>query len=106
MAARVKVIDLAKELGVTSKELLVALAEMGLKGQRTATPLEEPTARQLRTKFGRGRKIAPEPKGSKATKLKATSVTVEAPVAVEAPGTDETPVKALARSGDAAADSA
>ena len=30
MAARVKVIDLAKELGVTSKDLIVALEGMGL----------------------------------------------------------------------------
>jgi translation initiation factor IF-2 len=91
MAARVKVIDLAKELGATSKELLVALAEMGLKGQRTATPLEEPIARQLRAQFGRGRKMAPAPKAPKATKPKATAVTVETPVTVESPVTVEAP---------------
>jgi translation initiation factor IF-2 len=68
MAGRVKVIELAKELGVTSKDLLVALEGMGLKGKRTATPLEEPLARQLRAQFGRGRKFASEPKASKAAK--------------------------------------
>ena len=31
MAARVKVIDIAKELGVTSKDLIVALEAMGQK---------------------------------------------------------------------------
>ena len=40
MAGRVKVIDLAKELGVTSKDLLVALEAMGLRGKRTSTPFD------------------------------------------------------------------
>ena len=43
MAARVKVIDLAKELGVTSKDLIVALEGMGHKGVRAMTPVPDAT---------------------------------------------------------------
>ncbi len=64
MAARVKVIDLAKELGVTSKDLLVALEGMGLKGKRAMSPLDQATANHLRLQLGRGRELpgAPGPK--------------------------------------------
>ena len=55
MAGRLKIIDLAKELGVTSKDLLVALEGMGHKGKRAMTPLDTATANELRIKLGRGR---------------------------------------------------
>jgi translation initiation factor IF-2 len=48
VAARVKVIDLAKELGVTSKDLIVALEGMGHKGMRAMSPLLAATANELR----------------------------------------------------------
>ena len=57
MAARVKVIDLAKELGVTSKDLIVALEGMGQKGVRAMTPVPTETANELRVKLGRGREL-------------------------------------------------
>ena len=37
-ATKIKVIELAKELGVTSKDLMVAAEEMGHKGVRAMTP--------------------------------------------------------------------
>ena len=61
MAARVKVIDLAKELGVTSKDLIVALEGMGHKGMRAMSPLLAATANELRVKLGRGRDL-PRPR--------------------------------------------
>jgi len=62
VAARVKVIDLAKELGVTSKDLIVALEGMGHKGMRAMSPLLAATANELRVKLGRGRELPAEPK--------------------------------------------
>ena len=39
MAGRLKVLDLAKELGVTSKDLIGALETMGVKDARATTPV-------------------------------------------------------------------
>ena len=44
MAGRMKVMDLAKELGVTSKDLVMALEAMGHKGMRALSPLPVTTA--------------------------------------------------------------
>jgi translation initiation factor IF-2 len=99
----VKVIDLAKELGVTSKDLIVALEGMGHKGMRAMSPLLAATANELRVKLGRGRELPPEakpkrvpkpkaaegdgtagaPKKRASAKKAATSVTEEAAPAVE-----------------------
>jgi translation initiation factor IF-2 len=57
---KIKVIDLAKELGVTSKDLMLAAEEMGHKGVRVMTPLEATLANALRTKLGKGRDLPPE----------------------------------------------
>src|SRR5215470_9787085 len=70
VAARVKVIDLAKELGVTSKDLIVALEGMGHKGMRAMSPLLAATANELRIKLGRGRELPPEAKPRRAPKPK------------------------------------
>ena len=79
MAGRLKVIDLAKELGVTSKDLLLALDSMGHKGKRAMTPLDVATANELRTKLGRGRELAPEAKPKRVPKPKVVPVEGEAP---------------------------
>ena len=60
-AAKVKVIELAKELGVTSKDLMVAADEMGHKGVRAMTPLDATLANALRAKLGKGRELPEEP---------------------------------------------
>jgi translation initiation factor IF-2 len=70
VAARVKVIDLAKELGVTSKDLIVALEGMGHKGMRAMSPLLAATANELRVKLGRGRELPAEVKPKRAPKPK------------------------------------
>ena len=77
MAARVKVIDLAKELGVTSKDLIVALEGMGHKGVRAMTPVPTETANELRIKLGRGRDLPAEPKPRRVAKPKETVVEAE-----------------------------
>ena len=66
-AAKIKVIELAKELGVTSKDLMVAAEEMGHKSVRAMTPLDQKRANELRTKLGKGRELPeerPRPSGS------------------------------------------
>ena len=73
MAARVKVIDLAKELGVTSKDLIVALEAMGQKAMRAMSPLQTATANELRVKLGRGRDLPEEGKPKRAPKAKPAS---------------------------------
>jgi translation initiation factor IF-2 len=70
VAARVKVIDLAKELGVTSKDLIVALEGMGQKGMRAMSPLLAAQANELRVKLGRGRELPAEAKPKRAPKPK------------------------------------
>ena len=59
-ATKVKVIELAKELGVTSKDLMLAAEEMGHKGVRAMTPLDAKLANELRTKLGKGRELPEE----------------------------------------------
>ena len=61
-AAKIKVIELAKELGVTSKDLMLAAEEMGQKGIRAMTPLDSALATALRVKLGKGRELPEEPK--------------------------------------------
>jgi translation initiation factor IF-2 len=60
VAAKIKVIELAKELGVTSKDLMVAAEEMGHKGVRAMTPLDQTLANELRVKLGKGRELPEE----------------------------------------------
>ena len=59
-ATKIKVIELAKELGVTSKDLMVAAEEMGHKGVRAMTPLDQNLANELRVKLGKGRELPEE----------------------------------------------
>ncbi len=69
-AAKVKVIELAKELGVTSKDLMVAAEEMGHKGVRAMTPLDSTLANALRVKLGKGRDLPEEPKPKRPARAK------------------------------------
>ena len=79
MAARVKVIDLAKELGVTSKDLIVALEAMGQKGMRAMSPLQTTTANELRVKLGRGRDLPEEAKPKRVPKAKPAATEPKSP---------------------------
>ena len=104
MAGRVKVIDLAKELGVTSKDLIVALEGMGHKGMRAMSPLLAATANELRVKLGRGRDLPAEAKPKRAPKPKpAEGEAVAAPK--KKPAGDRAPArgkKAAAKLGEEA----
>ena len=100
MAGRVKVIDLAKELGVTSKDLIVALEGMGHKGMRAMSPLLAATANELRVKLGRGRDLPAEAKPKRAPKPKpAEGEAVAAPKKKPAPARGK---KAAAKVGEEA----
>ncbi len=87
MAARVKVIDLAKELGVTSKDLIVALEAMGQKGMRAMSPLQAAAANELRVKLGRGRDLPEEAKPKRVPKAKAEPGEAQEAAKKKAPGT-------------------
>jgi translation initiation factor IF-2 len=69
-AAKIKVIELAKELGVTSKDLMLAAEEMGHKGIRAMTPLDTTLANALRLKLGKGRELPEVPKPKRAARAK------------------------------------
>src|SRR5438132_3270513 len=77
--------DLAKELGVTSKELMVAAEEMGHKGLRAMSPLDTTLANALRVKLGRGRELPEEPKPKRAAKPRDVGATDGAPATKKAP---------------------
>jgi len=94
VAARVKVIDLAKELGVTSKDLIVALEGMGHKGMRAMSPLLTATANELRVKLGRGRDLPAEPKPKRAPKPKAAEGDAAAVAPKKKAAGDGTPARA------------
>ena len=95
MAARVKVIDLAKELGVTSKDLIVALEGMGHKGMRAMSPLLAATANELRVKLGRGRDLPAEPKPKRAAKPKAAEGAAPPAPKKKAAGAKKTAAKSV-----------
>jgi translation initiation factor IF-2 len=70
-ATKIKVIELAKELGVTSKDLMVAAEELGHKGITAMKPLDSTLANALRTKLGKGRELPEAPKPKRVPKAKA-----------------------------------
>jgi translation initiation factor IF-2 len=86
--------DLAKELGVTSKDLVVALEGMGHKGMRAMSPLAAATANELRVKLGRGRELPPESKPKRSAKHKET-VPVDGTADTSAPA--ETPKEGVGK---------
>jgi translation initiation factor IF-2 len=104
VAVRVKVIDLAKELGVTSKDLIVALEGMGHKGVRAMSPLLAATANELRVKLGRGRELPAEAKPKRAPKPKPAEGDAVAalPKKKAAAGTSARTKKVAAKAGEEA----
>ena len=83
--AKIKVIELAKELGVTSKDLMVAADEMGHKGVRAMTPLDTTLANALRVKLGKGRELPEEPKPKRPVRPRTKTDETEAPADGTAP---------------------
>ena len=76
MAGRLKGIELAKELGVTSKGLIVALGGVGPKSVRALTGLDASTAEGRRVKMGPRRELpgGAKPKGASQTKKGALNI--------------------------------
>jgi translation initiation factor IF-2 len=72
-AAKIKVIELAKELGVTSKDIMLAAEEMGRKGVRAMTALDTTFANDLRVKLGKGREIPEEARPKRPVRARAVT---------------------------------
>ncbi len=66
MAGKARVHELAKELGVTSKEVLARLNEQGEFVKSASSTVEAPVARRLRESFGGGKPAAGAPAKAKA----------------------------------------
>ncbi|HVQ98896.1 MAG TPA: translation initiation factor IF-2 N-terminal domain-containing protein, partial [Mycobacterium sp.] len=95
MAGKARVHELAKELGVTSKEVLARLSQQGEFVKSASSTVEAPVARRLRESFG----------GGKATSDTASSVAAKAGVQAGGNGSG-TVAPARAVSGDGATASA
>ncbi|WP_336513386.1 translation initiation factor IF-2 N-terminal domain-containing protein, partial [Mycobacteroides franklinii] len=101
MAGKARVHELAKELGVTSKEVLARLSDQGEFVKSASSTVEAPVARRLRESFGGDksapaasngaaaetaaapRKAGPKPGAPKPAPKKVVEPVVEAPPAPE-----------------------
>ncbi len=72
MAGKARVHELAKELGVTSKEVLARLSEQGEFVKSASSTVEAPVARRLRESFGGGKAPAATGNGAATKATKAT----------------------------------
>jgi len=81
VAGKARVHELAKELGVTSKDVLARLSEQGEFVKSASSTVEAPVARRLREAFG-GAQAAPEaPPAKKAAPAKQAAAPAAPPVA-------------------------
>ena len=71
MAGKARVHELAKELGVTSKEVLARLSEQGEFVKSASSTVEAPVARRLRESFGGGKPAQEKTAGNGAGAAKA-----------------------------------
>ncbi len=74
MAGKARVHELAKELGVTSKEVLARLSEQGEFVKSASSTVEAPVARRLRESFGGGKPAAVKTAGNGAPAKAAPAV--------------------------------
>ncbi|GAA0230836.1 hypothetical protein GCM10010492_31790 [Saccharothrix mutabilis subsp. mutabilis] len=65
MAGKARVHELAKELGVTSKELLTKLADQGEYVKSASSTVEAPVARRLRDAYAAKSEAKPKPAGAR-----------------------------------------
>jgi translation initiation factor IF-2 len=101
VAGRARVHELAKELGVTSKEVLAKLKEQGEFVKSASSTVEAPVARRLRDAFGGGKKADEKKDDKKGASAKssagqaksgaATSDAAPKPVPPKPGGTTEQP---------------
>ena len=100
--AKLRVHELAKELGITSKELMGYLKEAGEFVKSSSSSLEPPVVRQMREKFAttpKTKKADAKP-AAKAPKPSAAKPAAKKPAAPKAEAADAAP-KAAAPKGDA-----
>ena len=98
MAGKARVHELAKELGVSSKELLAKLGELGEFVKSASSTVEAPVARRLREVFPDAGEAAPAP-ARKAPAKKAAAAPVPEPVVAavaELPTAVEEPAPVIA----------
>ncbi len=81
MAGKARVHELAKELGVTSKEVLARLSEQGEFVKSASSTVEAPVARRLRESFGGGKPAPEKTAGNGAAAAKGAVKDQAAPVA-------------------------
>ena len=100
--AKLRVHELAKELGITSKELMGHLKEAGEFVKSSSSSLEPPVVRQMREKFATAPKTkkADAKPAAKAPKPSAAKPAAKKPAAPKAEAADAAP-KAAAPKGDA-----
>ncbi|MGB7142678.1 translation initiation factor IF-2 N-terminal domain-containing protein, partial [Mycobacterium sp.] len=70
MAGKARVHELAKELGVTSKEVLARLSDQGEFVKSASSTVEAPVARRLRESFGGGKPAPAKTAGNGAAAAK------------------------------------
>ncbi|MBV9090895.1 MAG: translation initiation factor IF-2 N-terminal domain-containing protein, partial [Mycobacteriaceae bacterium] len=96
MAGKARVHELAKELGVTSKEVLARLSEQGEFVKSASSTVEAPVARRLRESFGGGKAATATGNGAAAKAAKAATANAPAATAgggvATAPATPRPPV--------------
>jgi len=102
VAGKARVHELAKELGVTSKEVLARLSEQGEFVKSASSTVEAPVARRLRESFGGGKAAAAAGNGAATKVVKATA----APAASNGGGVATAPAKTPEPKPAAPADSA
>ncbi|MGX7679549.1 translation initiation factor IF-2 [Jatrophihabitans sp. DSM 45814] len=99
MAGKARVHELAKELGVPSKEVLAKLSELGEFVKSASSTVEAPVARRLREAFPAGsaapaKKVAPKPAAKPVPAPVAPAPTPVAAAPAPAPVADSTPAPA------------
>jgi len=93
VAGKARVHELAKELGVTSKEVLARLSEQGEFVKSASSTVEAPVARRLRESFGGAKAAQPAAGNGKAAKATAPAKAA-APPAAPAPPAPAAPAPA------------
>ena len=100
--AKLRVHELAKELGITSKELMGHLKEAGEFVKSSSSSLEPPVVRQMREKFAaapKAKKAEAKP-AAKAPKPSAAKPAAKKPAAPKAEAADAAPKAAEEEKAD------
>ncbi|WP_241781361.1 translation initiation factor IF-2 N-terminal domain-containing protein, partial [Mycolicibacterium phlei] len=102
MAGKARVHELAKELGVTSKEVLARLSEQGEFVKSASSTVEAPVARRLRESFGGGKKAAEQASEKAAEKTSEKTEKAAKPAAKADTGAAQAPSPATPAAAAAA----